>query len=451
MMTDLERAIKALSGKQEKYNTLWDYYDGKQPLQYSTQRLREVFNKIDVRFTENWLSMVVDAALDRMQLFEMDVRDDNLNAILDGVWEDNLLSQDALDAHQAAMVTSEAFLIAWPNPNNASGIEVFYNDPRLVHLFYAPDNPKKKNFAAKWWRDEEESVFHLVLYYTNWVEWYVSQKMDEKTIPDKASQFEVDTTHGVDGMVKNTTEEIPVFHIRGGTRPYSQIEKVMDLQDAVNKMLSDMMVAAEFGAFAQRWAISTADASDLKNGPNKIWWLPAGQVGEQQSQVGQFPQTDLDGFLTAIDKMAAAMAFISKTPKHFFMNAGADVSGDALFALEAPLVARVDALKMNYGSAWQDLGRFILKLKGKTVPMRNIELIWSPSRTIQPTAEANAIQAMVTGGGFAPETAQKRVGWNRKEIEDAAKAKAKADLAKADLAAEVLAKARERIERTNGA
>lgn len=449
-MSDLERAYKALSGKQAKYNTLWDYYDGKQPLQYSTQKLREVFNKIDVRFTENWLSMVVDAALDRMQLSEMDVQDKNLNRLLDLTWEENRLSQDAMDAHQAAMVTSEAYLIAWPNQENDSGIEVFYNDPRLVHLFYSPDNPKKKEFAAKWWRDEENKVFHLVLYYTNRVEWYVSSTVDEKGIPESADKFALDPSHGKDGTVTNTTGEIPVFHIRGGTRPYSQIEKVMELQDAVNKMLSDMMVAAEFGAYAQRWVISNADTSDLKNGPNKVWSVPAGEQGGQQSQIGEFQPADLTGFLDAIDKMAAAMAFISKTPKHFFMNAGADVSGDALFALEAPLVARVDALKMNYGAAWQDLGRFILKLKGKTVPMRNIELIWSPSRTIQPTAEAAAIQAMVTGGGFAPETAQKRVGWNRKEIEDAAAAKVKADKAKADLSVELLEAARRRAERTNG-
>jgi len=35
---DLDRAFKVLNGKLPKYNTLWKYYDGDQPLMYTAGR-----------------------------------------------------------------------------------------------------------------------------------------------------------------------------------------------------------------------------------------------------------------------------------------------------------------------------------------------------------------------------------------------------------------------------
>ena len=48
----------------------------------------------------------------------------------------------------------------------------------------------------------------------------------------------------------------------------SEIAMVMSNQDAINKLLADMMVAAEFGAFRQRYIISQVDPGSLKNAPN---------------------------------------------------------------------------------------------------------------------------------------------------------------------------------------
>ena len=46
---------------------------------------------------------------------------------------------------------------------------------------------------------------------------------------------------------------------------------MIPLQNAINKLVTDLMVAAEYGAFMQRWIISNADTSSLKNAPNEIW------------------------------------------------------------------------------------------------------------------------------------------------------------------------------------
>jgi len=84
--TDLVKAYKALRGKAGDYSLLWRYYDGDHPLVYSTERLREVFSKIRVRFVENWCAVVVDATMDRLNLAGFQVADNDaateaLNAV----------------------------------------------------------------------------------------------------------------------------------------------------------------------------------------------------------------------------------------------------------------------------------------------------------------------------------------------------------------------------------
>ena len=65
MATDLDVAVAALTAKKRRYDALWRYYDGEQPLVYSSEA-QEIFSGLEARFTENWCAVVVDSVLDRM-------------------------------------------------------------------------------------------------------------------------------------------------------------------------------------------------------------------------------------------------------------------------------------------------------------------------------------------------------------------------------------------------
>ena len=65
-MNDLQLAYNALSAKAQAYSPLFSYYDGRQPLVYSTERLRAAFQSLDARFNENWCRVVVDSELNRI-------------------------------------------------------------------------------------------------------------------------------------------------------------------------------------------------------------------------------------------------------------------------------------------------------------------------------------------------------------------------------------------------
>ena len=59
-MDDLKRAFDALKAKNAGYASAFQYADGQQPLQYSTQRLKEAFRDLTTSFSQNWVSVVLE-------------------------------------------------------------------------------------------------------------------------------------------------------------------------------------------------------------------------------------------------------------------------------------------------------------------------------------------------------------------------------------------------------
>lgn len=400
-MTDLIDAYNALSGKLSKYNTAYAYAEGQQPLMYSTTRLREAFDNLSAHFQQNWCAVVVDAAQDRLNLAGWDAENSSQNTALDDLWNKQRIFLDADQLHRDALITGEAFVIAWKEGDT---LDVYRNDPRMCHMFYDPARPKVKKFAAKWW--ESDGAWFMTLYYPDHLEYYRANKKDQ---PSSASAFEPMEPP----TAPNPFGAIPVFHYRGP----GELGQIVTLQDAVNKLFADMMIAAEYGAFRQRWIISNSDTTSLKNAPNEIWSIPAGDGQGQQTSVGQFDATPLDNYLTAIDKIANSIAIISRTPKHYFFNAGASLSGEALLAMEAPLTKKVKRYQELFGVTWQELGAFLLQLSGEAVAdPSEIAPVWKPAESIQPMTEAQVIQTE-TAAGIPLVTSLKRHGWSEQDIQ----------------------------------
>lgn len=416
--SDLQRALTALIAKKRQYDLLWDYYDGRQPLVYNNEKLREIFHGIDARFTANWCAVVVDSVLDRLEpRTPLVAGDDALTAQLGDLWEATGLVNDERAIHEEVAVVGESFVIAWPDADSdgvqgATGVEAFHNDARLVHVEYHADNPRRKRFAAKWWQSDEERM-RVTLYYPDRLEYYVTPQKATAGEALKANAFVP-----LDGapVAENPFGVVPVFHFRSNPRrPKSELAHIVELQNAVNKLLADMMVAAEFGAFKQRWVISQNGIGKLRNSPNEIWDLPAGESGMQPTSVGQFEPTDLGNYLHAIERLAAHIGVITRTPKHFFYAKGGDPSGEALLALEAPLNKKVERLMASLRPTWRELAAFVLALGGTLVAPRQVTVAYADPRTVQPETAAR-VRKLNTEAGIPLRTTLRREGWTEGEL-----------------------------------
>lgn len=450
---DLKLALETILKKKPVYDLLYDYYRGNHPLRYSTERLKKAFSKIGVYFAQNWIAVVVDAVLDRLTLKGFDVSDnDELDNKLDEMWEEHEMNLLADDVHEAATVVSEAYVIAWKE--DADPLEdgtpqyttdVYYNDPRMCHVFYDSYRPSKKRFAAKLWINSERYPC-MILYYPDRLEHYKAvspiSKLGEWIT--NASNMQPDTEYGENGREDNEYGIIPVFHFRAGrTSGKKEIgQSEISLQDAINKLFADMMVGSEFSTFNQRAIIAQADPGNLKNEAGVNWFIPGGDGKGQAASVIELGNKSLENYIRAIDHVSQAMAIISRTPKHYLMLTGSVPSGDALLAMEAPLVKKVKKRIAGYDPEWKTLACFMLQLEGVVVKKRDLTSVWEPVTSNQPETSAQTVKTEVDAG-IPLKTSVRRQGWNKADIEQLDDDMKEDDKKKSKLAQEELDKLRE--------
>jgi len=417
---DVKLAFEAIKNKRVLYDLLYSYYKGNHPLRYSMERLKKAFEKITY-FAQNWVAVIVDSMLDRLSLKGFDVSgNDTADKRLDELWKLYNLQLIADDVHEASIITGEAFIIAMKaeeEDDEDLPLDIYFNDPRMCHVFYESDKPAKKRFAAKLWTDHDKYLC-LTLYYKDRIEYYRSRskaKKNESSITSWTS-FRPDPDLPEED---NQMGVIPVFHFSTGrvSKKKDLGASEISLQDAINKLFADMMVSAEFQSFRQRVIISQADPGELQNSPSMNWWIPAGDDKGQPTSVQELGGGQvLDGFLNAIDKIATSLAIISRTPKHYFFMTGGDPSGEALITMEAPLTKKVKKRQAVLGVEWQNFAAFLLKLDGNNdIKKSDITLSWEPIETILPSASASTTQTEINSG-IPLVTSLRRKGWSTQDI-----------------------------------
>lgn len=442
---DVKLIFDAIKAKRPRYTLMYHYYEGLHPLRYSTERLKKAFEKIDTYFSINWIGVIIESVTDRLILKGFDISDnDSADDVIDELFKQYDLQLVADDVHEAAEVTGEAFVIALQSEDadNENPLDIYFNDPRMCHVIYDFNRPNKKRVAGKIYLDELRYVC-MVLYYDDRFEYYKSNRQ-LKAKEEFITSSEVFRPDEDQPIEDNPFGIVPVFHFRTNRvsrkRPIGPSE--ISLQDAENKLLTDMLVSSEFNAFVQRVIISQADPGDLQNIAGANWWLPSGDGKGQQTSVQELGGRMLTGFLEAMDKLASALAIISRTPKHYFFAQGGDPSGEALIAMEAPLTKKTSKRQRGYSTEWQKLCLFLLELSGvKDVKRNQIVPTWEPVSTIQPLTSAQIVQTE-TSAGVPLKTSVRRQGWTNEEMKQMEADKKEEDKSKTSLAQDALNKLR---------
>ena len=406
----LKRGIAALTGKQAALTRRFAYYDGTAMLPVITERLREVYHQFNVVGAENWASVVVDSMTDRITLRGLLGPDEATTALLADVWSTANLSLESADAHEAALIGGEAYVIAWRDGDGP--VECYFNDPRTCHVFYDTAQPNVAALACKWWDDPDDAdgpARFLKLYTTEEIATYRAALRAFDTERTDASRF-----LPVDAPAPNPFGVIPVFHLRPRRRPISELESILSIQDGINILLANMLVTAEFNAAPLKYIISNASGlEDLVSAPNRIWALPSGDAlggTGNSTQVGQFAAADLSNYLGAVEQYINALSSITRTPKHYFQLGQNAPSGEALKVLDGPLVKKCRDRMERFTPTYRRLGAFLCQLQGVVVDPATIRVDWANPETEQPLQQAQETTARAQAIG-----AKRQVGMSRRQ------------------------------------
>lgn len=386
----MKKAIEMITDRRSYYLNAEAYYEGIQSEVFPSKRWysllsnAEKYSGTDFRF--NFARTVVDSVLNRLEISNFITPDANTNQTISDIWEMNDMQFDADEIHRRALVFGNAYAIVWTNTDGE--ITIDYNSPLTTVVVYDDENPRIKKFAAKLWQTEDpndykKKIARLNMYYPDRIEKYWMYGEIENVVSEGGFML-MET-------IDNPWNEVPVFHFRT-SKQYGRPEHLdaMGPQDAINKLIVTHMTTVDYQGAPQRYALSdngnTAEFEDfdengtvdenigkLKNGPGELWYLKG------ISKVGEFSPADHKVFTEPVKDFVRSMASITNTPLHYFEKTGNVPSGEALRTAEAPLLKKVEDRQITFGSTWQDLMRFILRVEGVanynavTVKWNNLE------------------------------------------------------------------------------
>jgi hypothetical protein len=418
---DLLAGVEALGENDPGYSKAHAYYTGDVGEVFASAKLRRAMRTSGMAFRFNFAQIPVNARSERIQISAVTAEPESANEVLQELWTQLRMSLYGRQYQCRALELGDAYVMVWPTPEaeatpptdlSSTGpagvstrirdqLDVCYNSPRSVRIFYDPERPLRKRYAIKQWLLPDGTT-RADLYYADHIECY--RKVGKGRQARWVRHVE---TMDEDGQgvwpLPNPFGEVPFFHFRTDA-PYGiPVHKgFYGPQDAIHKLIISHMAGVDYQTFPQRYALVHPDSdtsepaaadedefafgddggatrpdtegrSQLTADPGSVWWL-TGVSGVGEFQPAQ-PAIFTDPMLTYLRFGAQ----ISNTPLHRIDPTGEAPSGESLRTAEAPFVKSCTDLMESFEDTWVELLEFALKVLG--VSVESVDVQWNPAQS----------------------------------------------------------------------
>ncbi len=391
----MNTTLKALSDKlDETYPCLVKldtYWHGQQPAAFLAPTSKEALGDRLKVLAVNFPRLAVTALSERLNLtgFRIDGPDADPDAELWKVWRRNGMEDGSGQAHVDALVYGRSFVIVWADKVGNPVITV--ESPRQVAVVRDPAS-RQVTAALKRWVGDGKG--HAVLYAPDTITRYVSDANIVDPVAMPATSWQTVET------IRNPLGVVPVVPVVNRGRlldvdGVSEMADVLDLADALNKLVVDMMVTSEFYARPRRWATGLEIVEDADGNPVKPFSAALDDVWQSEApetKFGQFDPARLDGYADAAALITQQIGALSGLPPHYLgLHGDQPASADAIRSAEASLVARAYSLHRTFGQAWSDVARLVLAVRDGSDPLAlDVETVWASPETRTPAQAADA-------------------------------------------------------------
>jgi hypothetical protein len=366
------------------------YYDGRHPLQFATSKFREAFGALFGAFADNWCQIVVDAAVERLRVVGFRVTG-NVSDQAWELWQANALDVQSVIAHTEAGKNGRAFLLVDPNGDGDDPLITVEHASQMI-VAHDPANRQERLAALKRWLGDD-GFQYLTLYLPDLVLKYESAEPINSPRAQTSPTVWVPRS-GVDAEVVNPLGVVPVVPLEN--KPgilgvcHSDLESALPLQNAINKLCTDLIVTSEYGAFPQRVVTGVEvpkdpetgqplAAAEMKAAMSRLWTFKP-----PDAKVTSLPAADLANFVNAVEMFVTHLAAQTRTPPHYLLAKLVNMSGDALSVAEAGLVSKCRSKTLFFSDAWEEAMALALQASGTDVEASDCEAIWAnPERIAQ--------------------------------------------------------------------
>lgn len=413
----LTSLLQALDEGSPRRGVLEMYSRGEQPLAFLAPEAKIAIGNRFTRMSTNVPRIAVNALAERLRVsgFRSDTADTKQ------LWADWLrCDMDQLSplGHREALTLGESFVIVWADEQGRPQVTI--ESPTHVSVVRDPASRQVIAAVKRW---ETSKTTEAVLFEADTVTRYTSDSIGATTTGFRAVE-----------VLPNPYGIVPVVPLRNSDRllgePSSEMDDLLPLVDALNKLLADMMVASEYSGRPRRWATGieleeipvldeNGDETDETIAVNPFPENNRMMISEApEAKMGQLDAADLASYEAAVRVLQAQISAVSGLPPHYLGAHGDQpASADAMRAAEASLTAKAEARQQVFGRTWEAVARLMIATRtGQDPTMIQLAVQWADPATRSVAQEADAFVKLFTAGLLPASYALKRLGYADDEI-----------------------------------
>lgn len=360
-----------LIAQAEEAKRMNDYYEGRHAFLFSQDKFRRAYVDLIGRFADNFCSLIVDSVAERLAVDGFRMTDDpEADRDAWNIWQRNDMDARSSTAMVESLVAARSYATVWGDTDGNPIIELEDASELVIH-YGAGGDMRTPQIALKRWVDE-------------WGTWHA--RLWTPTASYKMTGAHPFGKWGEYVETRNPLGIVPVVELANRPRlrwdPSSELRLVAPIQDAINKVVRDALVASEFAAYPQRWVTGLEIEEDEDGQPKPPPFDPAldrmFQAEDATVNFGQFAAADLGNYVKLVEMLVQHLATISRVPFHYFLlNGGQVPSGEAITSAEAGLVAKVRDRQMHFGDGWERVMRLAFRvLDDPRADAATAETIW---------------------------------------------------------------------------
>lgn len=366
--------------------TCRDYYDGKHDVKLTDRQKKYLEQHGNgVKFTVNQCPVIIDAAVERLQVISFDVpgeaeedEEEGVGALLWQWWQQNRMDAVQTEAHRRAIRDRDAYVLV--DYDEATKRPRFTLHQRFVDpivkggdgygmwIDYPNDDPFLEPIrAVKQWSEKDaegKTRVRRTVYYPDRVEKYVRKGREWQEFRENEGDAWPIPWKTADGKPLG----IPVAHLR---TPGFILKDALPLQDALNKTWLDILGGADTTAFRMLVTLGFIPTTDGKapnsDSSNLLKILPGQMLGTMkpagQADVRSIDPASLQPLLETEERIVLRMANTTRTPVGRFITSKQIAGAETQKQQDTPLLGRLRENMTLFGNAWEDMCHIALRLE----------------------------------------------------------------------------------------
>lgn len=351
----LKRMSNRLVCEADQMRLMRRYYRGEHPTIEVPQEIQEEYQRLVERSKANFMRTVVDTKVERMKV--LGFRTGPGDAAEDGdawmIWQANHLDAELEIGLTDALVAGRSYLSVWPNGDTPS---IVFESPEEVIVENTPGNPRQRAAALKLWLDDWTGQYHANVFLPGSVHYLAGTSSGWE---DRKEPFA--HNWGVPIVPLPNRPQV----CRTG---FSELDDVTCVQDRINEMILNRMLAAWLAAYRQKWATGIDIPTDPSTGEeiepyeaaiDRLWTST-----NENAKFGTFDATDLKQYLEGSEQDIVHLSVISATPRHYLIQQGQSPSGDAMRSANEAMVQRVLSKQEHFGEGIEEAIRLARRMQG---------------------------------------------------------------------------------------